>query len=134
MKFLQILVLILAFVTIGKPHKAIVSGTVYYAGNVKVKNAEIIAIGSNGKVFVTKTNFEGYYKLKLPKGFYKITFQHCSIEMETHNLNLEKGQKLRIEIKQETTIVDGCGMGVQNPIETSKPVIHKKIVKRKNNK
>lgn len=134
MKILQGLGLGLVLVISVNAQKAVLSGTVYYAGKYKVENAKIQVKTSKKKTFETKTDKNGEYKLKLLPGIYEITFEHCSIETETYKLDIKKGQKLEIDIKQTTLIVDGCGMTNESLIETPKPSIQKTIIKRKNNK
>lgn len=113
--------------------KAVLSGTVYYGEKDKVENAVIQVRRSDGNSFETKTDKNGYYKLELMPGFYEITFEHCSIEKEIHNVEMQAGQRLLIDVKQKNLIVDGCGMVDERPVETPQPKLHKKITKRKNN-
>lgn len=131
MKILKALFLIFGLTIFANAQKATLSGTIYYAEKFKVENAKVQAENTKGQIFETKTDANGIYKMKLPSGSYKVIFQHCSIETESHNLYVTKGQKLKLDIKQPPSIVDGCGMSDEIPIQTLVRKINRKITKRK---
>lgn len=107
MKILQVLVFILSIVSLAHSQNATISGSVYFEKN-KIEGVIINAVESNGKVFEAKTDFEGKYKILLPKGLFTVTLNHCAYEFEERKININSKRNLVIDFQPKIYIPHGC--------------------------
>lgn len=107
MKVLQILFFILLTVGFAYSQNATINGSIYF-GKDKIEGVIIKAVESNGKVFEAKTDFEGKYKILLPKGLFTVTLNHCAYEFEERKININSKRNLVINFQPKIYIPHGC--------------------------
>lgn len=101
------------------------------SGKISGKNEALpfATIIVKGTTFLTNSNSDGYYSLRLPVGSYEIVFQYIGYSSKTEEVNLNENRELNVTLKTDGITLNE--IEVKAGEDPAYPIIRKAIKKRK---